>query len=316
MWDLWKIIIYILALSIGMLLLIKGSDFFVDGAAKIATRFNIPELIIGLTIVAMGTSIPEAAVSISAAIKGNADITIGNIIGSNILNIFIILGISSVIAPLVVKNSTLRYEIPYMLGCTAILLVLGLDKIISLKDGILLWAVFIVYLIYLFFTAQNENKTESPKNKPQKLWILIASMLAGIISVIIGSKLSVYGASEIASLIGVSQRFIGLTIVALGTSLPELFTSVIAAKKGNADIAIGNIIGSNIFNILFIVGTTAFIKEVPFESKFIIDTIVALAAGIVLLICSFGKKKLNRVDGIIMLLCYGGYFVYLCVAQK
>lgn len=298
-------------LCLGFILLVKGSDFFVDGSANIATRFGIPQLVIGLTIVAMGTSAPEAAVSLTAAIEGSADIAIGNIVGSNILNIFIILGIASVMVPIAVSASTIKYEIPYMIGCSVLLLLLGLDGKISRWEGIIFWIAFVAYLGYLFFQAK-QNKEEVPPAEGKKLWLEILFILGGLVALIVGSKLAVYGATEIARTVGVSERFIGLTIVALGTSLPELFTSVNAARKGNADIAIGNIVGSNIFNILFVIGTTGLITPVPFAENYIKDSFVMIGAAILLLLCVFMRKKLTRAGGILMLLCYGAYFAYLC----
>lgn len=305
-------VLYIISLLIGFVLLVKGSDYFVDGAAGIAARFKIPQLIIGLTIVAMGTSAPEAAVSITAAFKGQPDITIGNVVGSNILNIFIILGIASVIVSIAVEKSTIKYEIPYMIICSVLLILLGNDGNIDLLDGIILWIAFILYLAYLFISARKNKKEEEADYV--KGWKQFLYVTGGIIAIILGSKLAVYGATEIARLCGISERFIGLTIVALGTSLPELFTSVTAARKGNADIAIGNIVGSNIFNILFVIGTTALVATVPFDKKFIIDSIIMIAAGIILLLCALKSRKLTRVGGVIMLVCYAAYFAYLCVA--
>lgn len=310
--EILYILLYLLLLGAGFLLLVKGSDYFVDGASGIAVRFQIPQIIIGLTIVAMGTSLPEAAVSITAAFEGNADITIGNIVGSNILNIFIILGLASVIVPIAVKASTIKYEIPYMILCSILLVLLGLDGIIGFVDGIIFWAAFVLYLVYLFLGAR-KNKEEQETKQDTKLWKQIVFVIGGMAAIILGSKLAVYGATEIARLWGVSERFIGLTIVALGTSLPELFTSVIAARKGNADIAIGNIVGSNIFNILFVIGTTAFITQVPYEPKFMIDGYITIGSAVVLLLCTLRKKKLTRVHGIIMLVMYAAYFAYLCL---
>ena len=306
------IILYMASLILGFGLLVKGSDYFVDGAAGLAARFGIPQLIIGLTIVAMGTSAPEAAVSITAALEGSADITIGNIVGSNILNICMIVGSASVIVPIAVAKSTVFIEIPYMLLCSVILLLLGVDGKIGPVDGMILWAAFLIYLAYLFVGARKQK--EGPEEiKYAKGFRQIIYIIGGLAAIIIGSKSSVYGATELARLIGISERFIGLTIVALGTSLPELFTSVIAAKKGNADIAIGNIVGSNIFNILFVIGTTALILEVPFDRRFILDGVIVIVSGIVLFFCAFPKKKLTRPGGIVMLLCYAAYFGYLCI---
>lgn len=306
------ILIQVVLLVVGFVMLIKGADWFVDGASGIAEKFGVPQLVVGLTIVAMGTSAPEAAVSISAALKGNAAITIGNIVGSNILNVLIILGLTSVIVSVAVANSTIKYEIPYMLLITALLLVLGMTgNEIVLWEGIVLWVAFIAYLLYLFRMAKN-NKEEAPAEEEMKpVWLLLVLTVIGLVLIVAGSNVTVDAATNIAKFLGVSERFIGLTIVALGTSLPELCTSVAAARKGKADIAIGNIVGSNIFNILFVVGTTALITPVLFESKFIIDTAIAIAAGVMLLLCVMKSKKLTRPAGVAMLVAYAAYFVYL-----
>lgn len=307
-----ELLIQFVFLVIGFTMLVKGADWFVDGSAGIAERLAVPQLVIGLTIVAMGTSAPEAAVSISAALKGSADITIGNVVGSNILNILIILGISSVIVAIAVAKSTVRYEIPYMLAITVLLLVLGwTGNEITFMEGVVLWVAFILYLAYLFRMAK-KNKEEVEADENQKpIWQLLALTVIGLVLIVWGSDVTVDAATTIAKFMGLSERFIGLTIVALGTSLPELFTSVSAAMKGKADIAIGNIVGSNIFNILFVVGTTALITPVVFAPNFAIDTIVAIAAGVLLLVCVFKNQKLTRTGGILMLLGYAAYFVYL-----
>lgn len=307
-----NVLILIGILAVGFVLLVKGSDYFVDGSAGIAARFGIPQLVIGLTIVAMGTSAPEAAVSITAAFEGSADIAIGNIVGSNILNVFIILGIAAVIVSMKVERSTMRCEIPYMIGCCILLLVQGLDGKITWKEGIVLWIAFVAYLTYLYIHAK-KNKEETQQTEGRKWWMEVLFIAGGLVAIILGSKFAVYGASGLARTFGISERFIGLTIVALGTSLPELFTSVTAARKGNADIAIGNIVGSNIFNILFVVGTTSLVIDVPFATKYITDSCVMIAACVVLLLCVIRKKELTRSGGIFMLICYGIYFAYLCM---
>lgn len=307
-----NILIFSLALVAGFVLLVKGSDYFVDGAAAVASKLGIPQLIIGLTIVAMGTSAPEAAVSIAAAFQGDADITIGNILGSNILNTLIILGLSATIVSIAVAASTVKYELPFMIICSALLLFLGLDGQVSLMDGIILWVVFVIYMLYLF--AQAKNNTEDAEEIKELKWYIQAMFIIGGVAAIIGgSKLAVYGATGIATMMGVSQRFIGLTIVALGTSLPELFTSVTAARKGNADIAVGNIVGSNLFNILFVVGTTALVTVVPYDKRFMVDSFVMIGAAILTFILVLPKKRIGRAGGIMMLLGYVGYFIYLCV---
>jgi cation:H+ antiporter len=305
------IILAIVLLVLGFVLLIKGADWFVDGAAGIAARFGIPQLVIGLTIVAMGTSAPEAAVSITAAKAGNAGITIGNVIGSNIMNILLILGITSVITSVAVQKSTIRYEIPFMLVISVLLLVLGVtDSSIVRWEGAVLWLFFIIYMVYLFVMAKN-GEAEEEEEKPRALWLQIGMLLVGAVGIVVGADLTVDNATVIAQFLGMDDRLIGLTIVAFGTSLPELVTSVTAARKGKADIAIGNIVGSNVFNILFVVGTTALITPVAFKSGFLVDGIVAIAAGILLWIGVMKEKKLRRPTGMIMLLAYGAYFVYL-----
>lgn len=293
-------------------MLVKGADWFVDGAAGIADRFGVPQLVIGLTIVAMGTSAPEAAVSITAALKGSADITIGNVVGSNLLNILIILGITSVIVTVAVAKSTIKYEIPYMILITALLLLLGYTgNVISFGEGILLWGAFLLYLGYLFIMAKKNKEEVTEESKKASFLKLLAAAALGLVFIVWGSDVTVDAATEIAKAAGLSERFIGLTIVALGTSLPELFTSVSAAVKGKADIAIGNIVGSNIFNILFVVGTTALITPVAFTADFVTDTMLAALAGVLLFICVWKKQKLTGMGGAVMLVCYGIYFLYL-----
>lgn len=308
------IIIQLLLLAVGFAMLSKGSDWFVDGACDISRRFHIPQLIVGLTIVAMGTSAPEAAVSITSAFKGVADITIGNIIGSNILNILIILGLASAIIPIAVAKSTVRIEIPFLIAITMLLAVLGLDGTVTFLDGVIMAFCFGVYLAYLFYCARHPSpdmaQEEEDSPRELKLWQAIAALVVGMGLIIWGSDIAVDSATEIARVLGISERTIGLTIVALGTSLPELFTSVTAARKGNADIAIGNIVGSNIFNILFVVGLSSLITPVPFSAAFRLDMCVALAAAVALWVACLPKRKLTRPVGIAMI---ASYLVYLLV---
>lgn len=349
-------------LAVSFFLLAKGADFFVDGASEVAVKLKIPQIIIGLTIVAMGTSAPEAAVSISAAIEGNASITIGNIVGSNILNILIILGISAAITRLAVSKDTSYVDIPVMFLATIILIALGTDGSISLTDGIIFLVIFALYLAYLFIIARrrinkrdleaslekataqsmpaavncaakevtapttaaegaalNPETADKPANESAKkqktVWISLGYTVLGLLMIVFGSNFAVDSATYLAEKMGVTDRLIGLTVVALGTSLPELFTSVTAAIKKNADIAIGNIIGSNIFNILFIVGLSSVITPVPFEKKFLIDTAIALAAGVILWVPCLIKKSIGRATGIVMLAAYCAYFIYLIFVQ-
>lgn len=299
-------------LIVGFFMLGKGADWFVEGAASIATRFGIPQLVIGLTIVAMGTSTPEAAVSLAAALKGSADITIGNVVGSNILNILIILGISAAITRLKVAKSTIRIEIPFMIAVTALLYMQGLDGVVTLVDGALLAAVFGAYLLYLYIiTKQADPIEETEDTVGYPLGQAMLWTVAGLALIMVGSNVTVGAATEIAHYAGLSERFIGLTIVALGTSLPELFTSVAAARKGNADIAIGNIVGSNIFNILFVVGASALITPVSFSKAFEFDMWVALGAGFMLLLFVIPTKALERWGGWAMLATYAAYLWYI-----
>lgn len=306
-------LIQCLLLLLGFVMLVKGADWFVDGAAGVADKLGVSQLVIGLTIVAMGTSAPEAAVSITAALKGNADITIGNVVGSNILNVLIILGIVSVIIGTPVAKSIIKIDLPFMLGITLLLLVLGyFGENISRLEGLILLLFFAGYLFYLFKNAKNtDSPEENTKEEEKPVWKLILIALIGLVFIVLGSDFTVDAATKIATELGMGTRFIGLTIVALGTSLPELFTSVAAALKGKSDIAIGNIVGSNIFNILLIVGLSSVITPIYFAPNFLIDSAVAIAAGVILWIATFKKKMLTRPAGIVMLLAYAGYFAYL-----
>ena len=303
------IILELFLLALGFSMLVKGADWFVDGTSGMARKLGIPQLVVGLTIVAMGTSAPEAAVSIMAALKNNAGIAIGNVIGSNILNILIILGVTAVITTVAIQKSTLYVEIPYMLVVTIVLILMGLDGKVSRIEGILLWGMFLIYLAYLYYLAK-KGKEEKEKVE-ESIWKLIVSAILGGAIVVWGSDITVDAATKIAQILGMSERFIGLTIVALGTSLPELVTSVTAARKGNADIAIGNIVGSNIFNILFVIGTAALIIPVPYTTGFLMDGVIAIMAGVLLWIAVFWKMELRRSWGIVMLAAYAAYFVYL-----
>ena len=310
-----EILLQLLFLVVGFVLLMKGADWFVDGAADIADRLGIPQLVIGLTIVAMGTSLPEAAVSISAALKGSADITIGNVVGSNIMNVLVILGLTSVICTIPVQKSTVRYEIPFTILITIAFAAMGLmDNQMSRLEGGILWGLMIVYLIYLLVMAKKgtdkkEEEEKSGKKKPA--WLLPIMVIVGAVMIVKGSDITVDAATAIARMFGMEERFIGLTIIAFGTSLPELVTSVTAGIKGKPDIAVGNIVGSNIFNLLFVVGTTALITPVPYAASFLVDSCVAVAAVAFLFLCVVKNKKLGRLGGFLMLLGYAAFFVYI-----
>lgn len=306
------------ALVVGFVLLVKGADWFVEGSAGIANKFGIPQIVIGLTIVAMGTSAPEAAVSISAALRGSAEITIGNVLGSNILNILIILGLTAIVRTISVQKTTIHYEIPMVIGMTVLLAAMGLqNNIVSRAEGVILLGCMVVYMLYLLRLAKRgivENEELDAYAEKASIGKLLLFVVVGVAAIIFGSDIVVDAATAIARIFGMSERFIGLTIVALGTSLPELVTSVTAARKGNSDIAVGNIVGSNLFNIMFVVGITAIIVPVVYQPAFWVDSIVAVAAAVLLFACVYRGKALRRWHGLLMLACYGGYFVYLLLA--
>ncbi len=311
------ILINLALLMVGFVLLIKGADYFVEGASKIADRYHIPQIVIGLTIVAFGTSAPEAAISITSALQGNAGIAIGNVVGSNIMNILLIIGITSIILPLKIQKNTLRFELPYVIFVTTILLLLGkADGILSIVDGLILWGLFLIFFSYLFWLSKKgeaviDEIEEADENDtlPKLLFLTVG----GLVAIVLGSRLTIDGATGIAEIFGMDERFIGLTIVAFGTSLPELITCITAALKGKDDIAIGNIIGSNLFNILFVIGTTCLIQPVEFASGFLFDTLIAVASAVLLFLFVLPKLKVSRISGFLMLVAYAVYFVQLFI---
>ena len=298
-------------LMVGFVLLVRGADYFVDGASALAKRMHVPAIVIGLTVVAMGTSAPEASVSIVSALHGSNAIAIGNVIGSNIANILLILGIVSVMVVLRVQKQTLYYEIPFTIFITLLLYIIGsYYGYISYSMAWVLLGLFALFLLYLFITSY-KNHDFSEDIKSYSIFKIVLYVVLGIIALILGGNLTVDSAVSIANYFGVPQRVIGLTIVAIGTSLPELVTSIIAARKGETDIAIGNIIGSNIFNILFVLGLSGVILPIPFESTFLFDTGVALLAAVLLLLCSFYTGCIGRKTGILFLITYMLYMWYL-----
>ena len=301
----------LILLVVGFVLLIKGADYFVDGASSLATRMCIPPIIIGLTVVAMGTSAPEAAVSISSALHGSNAIAIGNILGSNIANILLILGFASIITPLMVQKNTVRYDMPFVLGITVLLCWLGWNygSISRAAAGVFL-GLFALFLGYLYLISRGTQCELECKNNLSKTKICLYIVL-GLIALVLGSNITVESACAIARYIGISERVIGLTIIAIGTSLPELVTSVIAAHRGESDIAIGNIVGSNIFNILFVLGVAGVILPIPFAPEFLFDGIVATLAAVLLLVFTIRHKRLTRIPGLIFILLYVAYVVYL-----
>ncbi len=308
-------------LVVGFVLLVKGADFFVDGSSAIARIFNIPSVVIGLTIVAFGTSLPELAVSLTSAIKGVEGIAFGNVVGSNIVNLLLVGGVACAIAPMSVEKSLMHKDFPFSILITLALLVLlsdqfltgGSGNIISRADGFILLLFFAIFMYstvsYSLKNPQESDESES-NEKPSALKSTIFTIL-GLAGVIAGGQLVVKSATFIAKAAGMSETLIGLTIVAFGTSLPELVTSVIAARKHENDIAMGNIIGSNIFNILFILGLSTSIKPLVLDSFCITDTLILLVVSALVWIFARPKFRLSRISGIIMLLIYAAYDVYI-----
>ncbi len=300
---------YIL-LIIGFVLLIKGADFFVDGASSIAGKLKVPALIIGLTVVSMGTSMPEAAVSISASLSGNNEISLGNVIGSNIFNLLMVVGISSMILPIVSDRDVLKRDMPVNIGITAVLLIMLLDGELGRIDAIILLVLFVAYMIILARSAMKSNEEEEAPKIYSWLKSILLSVL-GLGAIIGGGQLVVNNAKTIAVNLGMGETLVGLTIVAIGTSLPELVTSIVAAKKNEPGIAMGNAVGSCIFNILFILGITGVIKPMTAEATFFMDTGVLIAVCALMLLFAITKKKTERWEGAVCVLIYVGYTAYI-----
>lgn len=312
-------ILNIILLIVGFIILIKGADMFVEGASGIAGNFKVPKMLIGLTIVSFGTSAPEFAVSVKSLLAGSGDIVLGNVIGSNILNILLILGLSAFFHPLNVKNNTVRKELPITIMITSAFAVLLSDNIFAKNiqnsfprgDGFVLVLFFGVFLYYLISMSRNtieqENDTDYPSMKKSIIFTII-----GLIGIVLGSNFVVDGASELAKLIGISERMISLTIVALGTSLPELVTSVTATRKGEYDIAIGNVVGSNIFNIGMVVGIpVALIGGITYINFSYVDIIVMLLSTLLLFLFSFNNNKISKKEGIFFLFVFVIYYSYV-----
>ena len=301
-----------LLLIIGFVLLIKGADFFVEGSSSLARFLKIPSVIIGLTIVAMGTSAPEASVSINAALAGNNDIAVSNIIGSNIFNGLVVVGICAFISGFKTNKDILKRDMPVNILITAILCVMIADGRLSRLEGILLLSGMIFYIVNMIFSAL-KTRSSCPDEKSMPLYKSLIFIAGGLVAVIFGGNLVVNNASQIAVSFGVSQNFIGLTIVAIGTSLPELVTSIVATRKGDSGLALGNAIGSNIFNILFILGMSATISPLHILSESVIDCAILLVSGILLFVFAYTRKSMNRTEGAICVLSYIGYTAYLFI---
>jgi len=314
---------------IGIVLIIAGANYLTEGASALARRFGVSPLVVGLTIVAFGTSTPELIVSLLSALKGNSDIAMGNVVGSNIFNVLVIGGITALVAPITVTRSTVRREIPLVLLASLVLSVMALDRafagtgatenILSRSEGIVLLCFFLIFLTYTFAIAKGDPSDPHTAPAPTKhypLWLLVVFIIGGLGGLVLGGELFVDAASSIARTLGMSEGFIGLTIVAAGTSLPELATSVAAALKKEPEIAVGNIVGSNIFNIFFILGTTATVTPIRIGGVSSLDFLVMSFSAILLYVFAvlFGQRVIKRAEGAVLVLCFVLYTAYL-IAQ-
>jgi len=313
---------YILLL-VGFGLLIKGADIFVDGASSIAKKLGIPPVIVGITIVSIGTSAPELAVSLISALKGNNDIAIGNVIGSNLFNGLMVLGITTIVLPIIIEKKKIKLDFLINLFVTILLFLLTFDSIfglgnntISRVDGIILVIICVSYMIFLVMKARKTNMPKpSEEEKNINIFIKILLIIIGAVGIVAGGQIVVNSATSIATSLGMSEKLVGLTIVAMGTSLPELVTSVVAALKGENDIALGNVLGSNIFNILLILGTSSAISPIVVESTLMIDLLYLIVVTIIMFILIFvnnkEEKKLSKIEGAFLVALYIGYTIYI-----
>ena len=317
----------ILILVIGFVLLIKGADFFVEGSSSVAKKFHVPAMLIGMTIVAMGTSLPECAVSVTASLANNNSLAVSNVIGSNIFNLMVVCGACALFSPLTIRQDTLKKEFPLSIICAALMLVLGyIGMTLGHIDGIIFLVLFVGYLLWMIQSAKKARAAvlSDPAQSGQAefveeniailpTWKSLVFIIGGMIAIKFGGDFVVDGASSIASRMGLSQTLIGLTIVAMGTSLPELVTSLVAAKKGEVDMALGNVIGSDIFNILFVLGIATVISPISFLMENVIDIILLIIMSVIVLAFAWTRQQINRKEGILMLLMYAAYMVYICV---
>ena len=312
-------ILNVLFILVGIVLVLWGADRLTDGAVAVAEKMKMPQIVIGLTIVAMGTSMPEFCVSLVSALKGTTDLAVGNIVGSNIFNTLLIVGVSAWVAPMTILKSTVRKDIPFALFASVVLLIMCLDDNISRLDAGILFVLFLVFMYVTLKGAKTKDddttaKTDSIEDnkKPMATWVSIVWIIVGLACLIGGSNLFVEGATKVAEHIGVSEAVIGLTIVAGGTSLPELATSVVSARKGNSGIAIGNVLGSNVFNILAILGVTGVITPMHLQGITMLDLSMMVFSTLLVWLFSFTKYKIARWEGIVLTIVFIGYMVVLC----
>ena len=302
-------------LLVGFIFLIKGADYFVEGSSSIARKFKISPMIIGLTIVAMGTSMPELSVSVTSSLIGQNDMSLANVVGSNMFNVLMVLGVSSLIMNLPIKKDSVKFDIPFLIGIGILLLLMLLDLKLGILEGIILISIFAFYLWRTLkpMLKKKDKDTKENEEKNKSMFKMIALSLVGIIGIIIGGDMVVDNASKIAEMFGMSQNLIGLTIVAVGTSLPEFVTSVMAIKKGENEIAIGNVVGSNIFNILLILGVSSIVNPLMVDVVGLIDTLFMIASSVLLYLFVRKNKNLNRYQGVVFILLYVGYIIYTII---
>jgi len=309
--TIWSLVI----LVIGFVLLIKGADFFVEGSSSVAKRLRVPSIIIGLTIVAMGTSLPECAVSVTASLANQNALAVSNVVGSNIFNLMVVCGFCALFSPLAVQKDTLKKEFPFSILCALLMLALGyIGMALGRGDGVIFLVIFACFLVWMVKSALNaRSNAEEEEIELLPVWRCIVYIVGGAVAIKFGGDFVVDGASVIAAKLGMSQNLIGLTVVALGTSLPELVTSIVAARKNEVDMALGNVIGSNIFNILLVLGVAASISPIAFIMENVIDIILLVAMSALVWIFAWTKQKIGRTEGIIMLLIYAAYLVYIII---
>lgn len=301
----------VLLLVIGIIVVIKGADWLTSGAVGMAERIGVPQIIIGLTIVAMGTSMPEFFVSLLSAINGTPDLAVGNIVGSNIFNALLIVGCAAIVAPIAIQRTTVKKDIPVAVFASLLLMGMTLDGHISRIDAAILFGVFIAYIGITLRGAKTEDDTADEEKKPMPVLKAVMLVVVGLAGLVIGSDVFVDNATSIAHTMGISDAVIGLTIVAGGTSLPELATSVVAAKKGNSGIAIGNVLGSNVFNILMILGITGLITPMTISGITVIDLAMMVISMILLWLFSFTKYRIERWEGVVLTAIFIGYITWL-----
>ena len=301
----------VLYIIIGVTLVLVGADRLTEGASSLARRFGVPEIVIGLTIVACGTSMPEFFVSLMSALNGTPDMAVGNVVGSNIMNTMLIVGCAAMVAPMVISPSTVKKDIPFSVGASILLVLLAIDSVIGRIDGIVLLVGFAVFMAYTLWQAKREKTESADTVRQQNPWLSVLYIALGLAGLVFGSNLFVDSASSVATSLGVSESVIGLTIVAGGTSLPELATSVVAARKGQSAIAIGNVIGSNVFNILLILGATAAINPLQMEGITLVDIGVMLGSIVLVWLFSFTRYTVERWEGALLVLGFLSYLGWL-----